>query len=90
MADDELSAGGGDVADRMEKVLREVLDPPADTDVTAADFKRGEAPGWDSVSHMRLIAAVEKEFNTQLQIDDVLKLETHAAGVELLAEGSGR
>lgn len=83
-------ADSGDVADRMEKVLREVLDPPGDTDVTAADFKRGEAPGWDSVSHMRLIAAVEKEFDTQLKIGEVLKLETHASGVELLSDGSGR
>ncbi len=78
----------GDVAGRLERVLREVLEAPADTDVTAADFKRGEAPGWDSVSHMRLVAAVEKEFDTQLKIDQVLALETHAAGVALLSEGA--
>jgi acyl carrier protein len=43
-------------------------------------------PGWDSVGHMRLIAALESEFDIMLDTDDVLDLSSFAKALEILGK----
>lgn len=43
-------------------------------------------PGWDSVGHMRLIAALETEFDIMLETDDVLDLSSFAKGLDILGK----
>lgn len=41
-------------------------------------------PGWDSVSHMALIASLDSTFNIMLDTDDVLDLSSYAKAHEIL------
>ncbi len=46
-------------------------------------------PQWDSVAHMALVAAIDTEFDTMLDTDDVLDLSSVAKAREILAERHG-
>lgn len=41
-------------------------------------------PGWDSVAHMTLIAALEQEFDCMLEMDDILDMSSFSAAVEIM------
>lgn len=41
-------------------------------------------PEWDSVGHMRLMAAVEDAFDIMLETDDILDFGTFGKGKEIL------
>lgn len=41
-------------------------------------------PGWDSVAHMTLIAALEQEFDCMLEMDDILDMSSFNAAVEIM------
>ena len=41
-------------------------------------------PAWDSVGHMRLIAALETAFDVMLDTDEVIDLSSFAKAVEIL------
>ncbi len=61
------------ISDRLKGVLRAQLrlEPsfPIDDATTAADV-----PGWDSLGHVALIAAVEHEFGVRFRTLEVLRL----------------
>lgn len=71
------------VVDRLRGVFRQALDlgPTAEVDVLAYRA----IPAWDSVGHMRLVAAIETEFDIMLETDDVLDLSDFAKGVEIVS-----
>lgn len=35
-----------------------------------------ETPKWDSLTHMKLIASIEDNFNIELEMDDVMDMTT--------------
>lgn len=77
--DDVPVALDGDLGQRLERTFRACLRddddaPPADLDAA----RRGETAGWDSVGHLHLVAALEEEFGVELDIDDIVDLETFA------------
>lgn len=41
---------------------------------------------WDSVGHMNLIAALEKEFDFMMDTEDILDFNSYEKGMELLSE----
>lgn len=43
-------------------------------------------PGWDSLAHMALIAEIDDQFDTMLDTDDVLDMNTFAKAKEILAK----
>jgi acyl carrier protein len=61
------------ISEQLKKVLLAELelDDFPFTDQTLAS----EVPGWDSLSHIRVIAAVEKEFNVRLRALEVMRLK---------------
>lgn len=61
------------ISERLKKViLRELeLDDFALEDGTTAAM----VPGWDSLSHARIIAAVEDEYGIRFPMRDVIRLE---------------
>ena len=61
------------VSDKLKGViLRELeLDDFDLTDATTADM----VPGWDSLSHVRILTAVEKEFGVRFKTLEVLRLK---------------
>jgi len=70
----------------MEKKLQNAftkglgLSPPIDFPSLA--FARSE--GWDSIAHMKLIAAIEEEFGIMMDTDDVLALSSYPVAIDIV------
>jgi len=39
---------------------------------------------WDSVGHMNLMSAIEKNFNIQMKIDDIIEFSSYKKGKKIL------
>ncbi|MGE5500154.1 MAG: acyl carrier protein [Syntrophothermus sp.] len=61
------------ISERLKKAILNTLelDDFEILDDTTAD----QVPGWDSLSHVNVILAVEKEFNVRFKGIEVLKLK---------------
>lgn len=46
--------------------------------------RRGYSDVWDSVTHLELVALIERMFSVELDIDDIVDLETYADAVRIL------
>ena len=60
------------ISDRLKRLVLEVLtlDDFPMTDVTIAS----QVPGWDSLSHVRILAAIEKEYGIRFRALEVVRL----------------
>ena len=70
------------IRQRLNRVFRDVFDDDSIQIVeglTAADMD-----GWDSLAHVTLVVAVEKEFGLRLNAGEVGKLENVGAMLDLL------
>lgn len=59
-----------------------VVKVPADADRSAIRYN--ETPGWDSVAHMTLIAALETEFDCMLDMEDILDMSSYDKAVAIM------
>jgi len=61
------------ITDRLKKIILDVLklDEFDFQDATTAD----QVPGWDSLSHLNVITAVEKEYSIRFKAYELLKLK---------------
>jgi acyl carrier protein len=59
------------------------LDLPPETVVQALSF--GQHPRWDSLGHLTLVLEIEKRFSVTLDGDEVMRLDSFAAALEILA-----
>jgi acyl carrier protein len=50
------------------------------------DLAVGDIPEWDSLANTRLMIALEQEFNLNLDVEDVLDLETVEDIIDIVAE----
>lgn len=72
------------VFDRLEEVFRDVFDNDSITlyeDTTADDID-----DWDSIEHITLIAAVEKEFGMRFTMGEVSGMKNVGEMVSVIAE----
>jgi len=62
------------ISDRLRKVINTELNLEnyQFTDTTIAP----EVPGWDSLSHVRILCAVEKEFNVNFGSLEIIRLKS--------------
>jgi len=58
------------------------LQPGAD----APALVYNESEGWDSIGHMRLVAALEDEFDCMLEMEDILDMSSYGKAVEIMAK----
>lgn len=63
-------------------VFRKVFELGDDVDVTKLAFQ--EAPMWDSIGHMNLVAVLEETFDIRFEIDDIIDLSSFSKGIEIL------
>lgn len=49
-------------------------------------LKYQDIPAWDSVGHMGLVAALEDEFDIEMEIDDIIDMSSYEKGKEILAK----
>jgi acyl carrier protein len=71
-----------DLTARLRSVFAEALGIDVTADVTALRYR--EIPAWDSVGHMALVAAIEDEFDIQLDTEQVIDLNSFTAAVDIV------
>lgn len=71
-----------DQQEKLRQVFRETFDLDASTAVD--DLAYQGIPAWDSVGHMRLVAAIETAFDLMLDTDDVIGLSDFAKGLDIV------
>jgi acyl carrier protein len=62
-----------DAEHRIKEVMAEVLE--VDPGVIGEEFHRDEAPGWDSMSHLRMVSAREEAFGIRFTMREVGEME---------------
>jgi acyl carrier protein len=72
------------VADRLEKLFREVLDIREPVDFRT--LKYNEYKTWNSLAHMTLVAAMETDFDIIMETDDILDMSSGEKALEILAK----
>lgn len=60
--------------ERINNILKRVFDLP-DAEV-AKDLRRTDVAKWDSLTHMDLVTSLEREFNVNLDIDDIITIDS--------------
>jgi acyl carrier protein len=71
----------GDLA-RLNRVFRETLNVPA-INLTPATTANDVA-GWDSLTHVNLVLAIEKEYNTRFTLSELEEFVTIADLLRIL------
>jgi len=65
------------IDDRITTVFHEVF---ANDSLALEDHTTfADVPGWDSLAHVKLISALESEFDTKFSVRDVMKMTTVGA-----------
>ncbi len=69
---------------KLAEIFRIVLDLGAEYDVFSA--RRLAEPNWDSLAHVSIVAAIESEFDLNLESGDMERMSSFAATRLLLEE----
>ena len=70
-----------EVIERLSSVVKDILDLESlslTKEMTAMDIE-----GWDSLSHINIIVAVEEEFNCSLSLSEMKKLKSIGDFIDL-------
>lgn len=70
--------------DRLFAFLADIMAVPAER--ISLDLCVGDIPEWDSLTQTRIILGLEKDFGLQLDVDDILNLESVQDILDLLHE----
>ena len=75
-----------DTRERLKNLIAEIFkcDPATLTD----DVGPGQVPGWDSLGHVTLIAALQKEFGREISLEDAIDVESIADLVRVLDQNT--
>jgi acyl carrier protein len=68
---------------RLARVFRDSLELAPDCVVSELTYR--SVPQWDSVGHMRLVAALETEFDLLLETEEIIDLSSFPKALEILA-----
>ena len=61
------------IEEKVKEIIAKVLEVPADQ--INEDTAIGDIPEWDSLSHIQIISAIEKEFGFHFTPDVMMDLE---------------
>ena len=76
-----------EVFGKLNGVFRDVFD---DDDITVTDSTSAEdIEDWDSLSHINLVVAVEKEFGIKFSMGETTKLKNVGEMVDIIVERVG-
>jgi acyl carrier protein len=73
-----------EVRDRVFSAFKESFD--LDDDANTAKLVYQDYPAWTSVGHMILVAALESEFDTMLETDDILDMSNFEKAVTIMSK----
>lgn len=66
----------------LANCYRESLELPTIEPVETLAYQKH--PSWDSVAHMRLVAALETAFDIMLETDQILDMSDYSKSIEIL------
>lgn len=69
--------------ERYNKIFMEVLGVSGDA---LKNLQYQDLVVWDSVGHMRLVAALEDEFDIMMDTDDIIEFSSYEKGIEILSD----
>jgi acyl carrier protein len=72
------------VRDRVFSAFKESFD--LDDDADTANLVYQDYPAWTSIGHMILVAALESEFDTMLETDDILAMSNFDKTVSIMSK----
>jgi acyl carrier protein len=73
-----------DIIERLNEVFQNVFD---DDDITVdRDTTADDIDDWDSLEHIRLIAAVEREFGIKFTMKEVSAMKNVGEMIDIIAE----
>lgn len=58
----------------LDRLVQEVLG--LDTAALPSDLSRDSVETWDSLTHLRLVTAIESEYDIELTMDEVVSIES--------------
>lgn len=74
------------IKDGLQKVFREVFDD--DTIEIRPDMTAADIEDWDSLAHVELVVAVEKEFNIKFATQEIKGLKNVGDFMDLISKKS--
>jgi acyl carrier protein len=74
------------VRDRVYSAFKESFDLDDDANTDTAKLVYQDYPAWTSVGHMILVAALESEFDTMLETDDILEMSNFEKTVLIMGK----
>jgi acyl carrier protein len=72
------------VRDRVFSAFKESFDLDDDSDTSKLIYQ--DYPAWTSIGHMILVAALESEFDTMLETDDILEMSNFEKAVSIMSK----
>jgi acyl carrier protein len=76
-----------EIRSRLTPIFRDIF---RDSSLLVSDqMTAQDVPGWDSLSHINMIMAVEKAFKVKFSIKDVRSMKDVGGMVELIKKKSG-
>lgn len=69
--------------DHLRQCFRDALELPENAPVDELQYAK--QPVWDSVAHMRLVAAIERQFDIMFTTDQILDMSSFIKAKEILA-----
>jgi acyl carrier protein len=68
--------------EKIENIFRQEFNLDSDFDLKTLSYQ--SVSEWDSVGHMSLVAALEDEFEIELEMDDIIDLSSFEVALQTL------
>lgn len=68
--------------EKLKQAFQHTLHLSPDIDFTRLEFAKTE--GWDSITHMQLVAAIEEAYDIFLDTPDVLALSSYTTAITII------
>jgi acyl carrier protein len=69
--------------DKLKTIFAETF--ALNGDGFADSLSPDNVPGWDSLGHLKLVAAIQEAFAVELEVDDIMRMENVASIKEVLS-----
>ncbi len=73
-----------EIRNKLEEVFRDVFDDPSI--VLSEGLTAEDVDGWDSLTHINLIIAIQRQFGVKFATAEISQLKEHGADVGDLLE----
>ncbi len=71
-----------EILKNIETTIREIFDD--ETLQISEDTKSDDVEGWDSLEHINIVGAIEKQFKIKFDISEIIKLTNIGAFVNVI------